>query len=272
MQDRNELEDADGTPPYYQPRPSLKHRAFIGFLRLFGKIIRYISDDLYFTISVSILSELNCVMEFSTKAGPILLRSPSETTRIRAKRAHITEVDTLKWIENFGSDDVLWDIGSNIGIFTLYAAKVASVPVVALEILPWNYTGLMDNLTLNKLHDKVSVFCVGVNARTAPVQVSIPLTADTPGGHGGAINSDIDGFGRPVKPLYSMTSLGMAVDDLAALDGIPFPNHIKMDIDGNEENMLIGAKKTLTDKRIKSLMFEFQPGNCEHIIKEVMAL
>jgi hypothetical protein len=50
------LEDSDGTPPYYQLRPSLKNRTFVGFLRLFEKIIRYISDDLYFIISASIHS------------------------------------------------------------------------------------------------------------------------------------------------------------------------------------------------------------------------
>ncbi len=51
-----------------------------------------------------------------------------------------------------------------------------------------------------------------------------------------------------------------------------FPNHIKMDIDGNEDKLLAGAKKTLTDPRIKSLMFEFQPLNAEPMTKEVEAL
>jgi len=263
---------SDYVAPYYNPRPSLKHRAFIGVLRLFEKTIRLISDDLYFILVAAIMENLNCELKFPTKAGPILLRSPSETARIRARNATIKEKETIEWIEGFDKTDVLWDIGSNIGIFTLYAAKVAGVRVVAFELLPWNYTALINNLTLNNLHDKVAAFCVGITAKTAPVVVNIPLTADTPAGAGGQINTEYDGFGRVVQTLYSMQSLGLAVDDFAAFEGVPFPDHIKMDIDGNEEKMLEGAKKTLTDKRIKSLMFEFQPTNSEQMIIEVETL
>lgn len=256
-------------PGYYKPRPSLKHPAFIGILRAFEKSVRLISDDLYFTIAASIMTELNCTIEFPTRAGPILLHSPSETSRIRAKHAPSREVDTLEWIDGFDSDDVLWDIGSNLGVFSLYAAKVPGVQVVSFELLPWNYTALINNLSLNGFHDKVMAFCLGVTDKTAPVFVNVPLTADTLGGAGGQINTEIDGFGRPVRTLYSMGALGFSVDDFAALEGVPFPSHIKMDIDGNEEKMLAGAKKTLTDKRIKSLMFELQPTNSAQMIKKV---
>jgi len=99
-----------------------------------------------------------------------------------------------------------------------------------------------------------------------------PLAADIWGGAGGQVNSDLDGFGNPVKTLYKMAALGYTVDGLVALAGMPFPNHIKMDIDGNEDKMLAGAHRTLVDSRIKSLMFEFQPGNAEPMTKEVEAL
>ena len=277
MNNKSSKESANLTTPgrgqaFYQPNPSLKHRAFIGLLRLFERTVRLVSDDLYFKIAASLLTEINCVMEFPTKAGPIFMRSPSETARIRAKRAPTREIETLEWIENFENDDVLWDIGSNVGVFTLYAAKVAGVKVVALELLPWNYAMLISNLTLNGLHDKVSAFCLGITDRIASVSVNIPLTADTWGGAGGQMNSDYDGFGHPVKTLYNMTALGFTVDGFAKLNGVPFPNHIKMDIDGNEDKMLAGAKETLADPRIKSLMFEFQPLNSERMIKEVEAL
>ena len=256
----------------YSPHPSFKHRAFIALLRLFERAIRLISDDLYFKIAASILTEINCVMEFPTRAGVIHMRSPSDTARIRAKRAPTKEVETLEWIDGFKSNDVLWDIGSNIGVFTLYAAKVIGVRVVAFELLPWNLTCLIANLTLNDLHDKVSAFCVGITDQNAPISVNVPLTADTWGGAGGQINTDYNGFGQPLKTLYTMTALGFTVDDFAALEGIPFPNHIKMDIDGNEDKMLAGANKTLADPRIKSLMFEFQPLNSEQMTREVKAL
>lgn len=75
-----------------------------------------------------------------------------------------------------------------------------------------------------------------------------------------------------MKTLYSMAALGFTVDGFAAIEGVPFPNHIKLDIDGNEDKMLAGARKTLAYPRIKSLMFELQPLNAEPMTKEVEAL
>jgi FkbM family methyltransferase len=257
---------------FYKPHLSLKHRAFIGLLKLFERAVRLISDDLYFKTMASLLTEINCVMEFPTRAGPILMHSQSETARLRAKQAPTQEVDTLQWIDGFNSDDVLWDIGSNVGVFSLYAAKVAGVRVLAFELLPWNFSTLIENLRLNDLHDRVSAFCLGITDRIAPISVNVPLPADTLGGAGGQINSDYDGFGHPMKTLYLMGGLGFTVDGFVQIDGVLFPNHIKIDIDGNEDKLLAGAKKTLTDPRIKSLMFELQPLNSEQIKKEIEAL
>lgn len=106
------------------------------------------------------------------------MRSPSETARLRAKPAPTREADTLEWTDGFDGNDVLWDIGSNVGVFSLYAAKVSGVKVVAFELLPWNFPTLIANLGLNGLHDRVSAFCLGITDKISPVTVNVPLAAD----------------------------------------------------------------------------------------------
>ena len=46
---------------------------------------------------------------------------------------------------------------------------------------------------------------------------------------------------------------------------IPFPDFIKIDVDGLEVEILRGAKKTLQDQRLKSLLVELnQPDHAEY--------
>ena len=91
---------------------------------------------------------------------------PSHT---RARQLHHREPDTLRWIESFEPGSVFWDIGSNIGVFSLYAAHVPGVRVVAFDPLADNFSTLNRNVTLNGLHDKVMVFCAAISAETKVV-------------------------------------------------------------------------------------------------------
>ena len=201
---------------------------------------------------------MNCIDTIQTKSGPLKIHCPNETSRLRSKRALIREVETIEWINSFSKGDVFWDIGSNIGVFSLYAAKVPEATVVSFEILPWNCAALENNLTLNELHDKVSVFGFGVSDKVETIPVNIPEQASMFGGAGGQIKRTVDTHGRPFKPMYTMNALGYTMDELTKIPGIPFPTHIKMDIDGNEDKAIAGAEKTLSDPRLKSLMFELE--------------
>ena len=120
--------------------------------------------------------------------------------------------------------DVVLDIGANIGAYTLYAAKARSVPVVAFEPNPFSYRVLVHNFHLNAITDRVLPLC---------------LAAGGP---------DENGIGRQV--------LAFRLDDLAAIEGIPAPTHVKIDGDGIEAAILEGAKSLLSGPGVKSVLIE----------------
>ena len=52
-----------------------------------------------------------------------LMENYGPLSRKRARSFEFKEPETLTWIESFDSNDSLIDIGANIGIYTIYAAK-----------------------------------------------------------------------------------------------------------------------------------------------------
>jgi FkbM family methyltransferase len=255
---------------------SRTNRALKWSFRLFEKVLKAISTDLYLKTATFMVNELNLTATVQTKKGPILFKCDSETVRIRVREMLRREPDTLDWIETFNPDDVLWDIGANIGVFTLYASFVASARVVAIEPLPQNYLNLIQNLMLNELTDKVMPFCIAISDETVVATFHIPRQANTPGGAGGTFGSRMNNYGHFLQAEASHSALGYSIDTFIETFDVPFPNHIKIDIDGIQEKVILGSKKTLNDARLKTVMIELQRydtptarSSSETIIKEI---
>jgi len=59
------------------------------------------------------------------------------------------EPETIEWINNFEKKDILFDIGANVGIYSLYASK-KKIRTVAFEPAFHNFKKLKKNIKLNK--------------------------------------------------------------------------------------------------------------------------
>ena len=64
-------------------------------------------------------------------------------------------------------------------------------------------------------------------------------------------------FGETVKTTYSQDCLGFKADDLVKIFKLKFPNHLKLDVDGSEINVILGATRILKNKNLKSILVEF---------------
>lgn len=196
------------------------------------------------------------VTEVDVGSGSLRFMTPTPLLQARARSLLLKEPDTIRWIDGFGAQDVLWDIGANVGVFALYAARRRGVRVLAFEPSASNYMVLCRNIELSALGDLVRAFCVAFAGDT---QLGI-LNLGT---HeiGGAVNQ----FGQQgewsrylpnAAGAAAQGMIGYSIDEFIARFNPPFPTHIKIDVDGLEGAILQGAKITLNDPRLRSLMTE----------------
>ena len=78
----------------------------------------------------------------------------------RARTLFIKEPETIEWIDTFEEGDVLWDIGANVGVYSLYAAIIKKADVLSFEPSASNYFILNKNIEINDLSEKVRAFCI----------------------------------------------------------------------------------------------------------------
>ena len=73
-------------------------------------------------IFINIAQELTPIVTQDTDIGPLKFFCPGILPEYRAKTLLTKEPETIEWIHTFGSDDIMWDIGANVGVYSLYAA------------------------------------------------------------------------------------------------------------------------------------------------------
>jgi FkbM family methyltransferase len=187
------------------------------------------------------------VVELRAGSHPIKFRTPSARALWRAKTLLDKEPATIRWIDSFSSGEVLWDIGANIGIYSLYAGVVRGIEVLAFEPAAFNYVLLCDNIRLNGLEDRVSAYGLAFSDHSG--LGTLTVADDEPGAAVASVGE------APVGRL-KQGALLLTVDDFIARFAPRFPAHIKIDVDGLETEILEGARQTLPDPRLKSLLVE----------------
>ena len=132
------------------------------------------------------------------------------------------------------SASVVYDIGANVGFYTLLAAHLVgkSGRVIAFEPLPRNLEYLREHITLNRLSN-VEVVEAAVSTESGTAM-----------------------FDDQANPsMGKLSSCGtvavrtVTIDDLVGSGAIPSPDLVKIDVEGAEYNVLRGASRTLEKKR-----------------------
>lgn len=243
---------------------SFQHKLFRAALRVFEASVSVISRNAYLKMAVEMAEEMDRIVEVNTGRGIIRFQCNSEIARIRANGMMNREPDTIAWIDGFGENDCFLDIGSNIGVFALYAAVIRRVEVVACDPLPQNHYSLNENAKINGVSDRITMICAALNDCAQVADLMVPAVADTSGGAGATFGESYDNYQRDIAVAYRLRTIGTSVDDLVERFGARVPNHIKMDIDGIQDKVIVGARNTLRNPAVKSVMLELQPINDPH--------
>ena len=78
----------------------------------------------------------------------IYLSTPNFLMRYRHKTFFSKEPETIKWIDEFKKGSTFFDIGANIGLYSIYAAEVKNSSVYAFEPSFFNLEFLARNILL----------------------------------------------------------------------------------------------------------------------------
>jgi FkbM family methyltransferase len=182
--------------------------------------------------------------------------TPSPLLMARASSVLSKEEDTIQWIDGFEERTVFWDIGANVGVYSLYAAIQKRVSVLAFEPSAANFHVLSRNIHLNQLGDQATAYCIAFSegSQLGMLNMASPSmgAAVSQFGRSGEMSRYWDG--QTVAASHGM--IGFAIDDFIAQFNPPFPNYLKIDVDGLEPQILQGARTTLRDARLRSLLVE----------------
>lgn len=168
---------------------------------------------------------------------------------------------TIAWIDTFREGETLFDIGANVGMYTVYAAVMRNAQVYAFEPEALNYAELNKNVFLNGMHGQVLAYCLALSDVD---KVDKLLLSDFGLGisyHDFEENSWAED--KAFSPDWIVSKdgrkpqgcIGRRVDSLID-EGLPVPDHIKVDVDGLEHRLFRGMEKTLRDPGLKTVLAE----------------
>lgn len=186
----------------------------------------------------------------------------NEMTAWRARTAMAKEPGTIAWIEEMAAGDVLLDVGANVGLYSLCAARFRGVRVFAFEPESQNFALLNVNIHRNRLQDSVLAYCVALADETR--FDALYVSSFEPGASCHNFGESLRPDGLPLDAAFRQGCFATTVDALVAAGAIPVPRHIKIDVDGIEHKVIRGASRTLADARIASVLVEINGKNDEH--------
>jgi FkbM family methyltransferase len=155
------------------------------------------------------------------------------------------------------------DIGAHIGYYTLLFAKCvgSAGQVFAFEPLPGNYALLQKNIGLNNLRH-VHTLNEAVFSRAGEITIAVPDEQPNPGSGSVYLNGGAQNF------RVHATS----VDAFCEQSGIR-PDILKMDVEGAEYEVLMGAKETIARFRPKMMieLHHFDGNLAAHPVPDLLA-
>lgn len=190
------------------------------------------------------------IVKVDTRYGLLGFYCPNDISVWRARTLMSKEPDTIGWIDDMPEGGVFWDIGANVGVFTLYAAK-KGMQVMAFEPVANNYYILNRNILLNGLSGAATAYCIALSEgeQLSFINLSTDAAAGSGSGFGDKADRIQDSQGNDVDVTFSQGVLGIDIDTFISRYKVATPEYIKLDVDGIELQILKGAKTALQGVR-----------------------
>lgn len=137
--------------------------------------------------------------------------------------------------------DVFFDIGANIGSYTIMAAGACGARAVSFEPIPSTFAALRENVRLNELDHVVTTHNMGLGASTGSIQFT----------------SDRDCLNRALQPgeedVNAVTVAITTLDSIATNDP---PTVCKIDVEGFEAKVIAGGDRVFGSPALRCVLME----------------
>jgi FkbM family methyltransferase len=179
----------------------------------------------------------------------------------RAQGSYTGEPDMVNWLKSqLQPDDVFWDIGANVGAYSLLASRLCpQARIYSFEPFIPTFSHLWENILLNGASDRVFPLNMGLLNKTAPEKLAVnDIRAGSSqhqvGGSGGVANQFV---------------ISMRGDEIPQRLGVAIPNLLKLDIDGLEVEAVEGLDGVLKNPSLRQAMIEVESGKTEKKVERL---
>lgn len=216
--------------------------------------------------------KLNPRCELQHGGVRVVYATPNTFTKWRVDSLFAKEPVTLQWIAEFGPGEVLVDVGANVGMYTIWAAKTRGARVFAFEPEAQNYALLNRNIALNELGERVKAYCLALSDQAGYFELH--LSSLQAGGSCHSLGERVDFEHKPMTPVFSQGCIAARLDDLVGAGVLPAPHYIKIDVDGFEPKVISGAYRVLRGASVRSMLIEVNQNLPDHrqMVAELAAL
>ena len=130
-------------------------------LKFIDKLIGVFSKDFEFLLYLKEYIENKQYIVKKILDKKITFFIPNKATKLRVRRIFTKEPGTIEWINSFNTNEeniIFWDIGSNIGLFSIYAAiRHSKIKVFSFEPSTSNLRVLTRNISINNLQEQIII-------------------------------------------------------------------------------------------------------------------
>ena len=187
------------------------------------------------------------------------IHTPNYICAYRHRTFASKEPEMFEWIHRYGGDGAFFDIGANIGLYSMYYAQTQPGAVYSFEPSVFNLRQLVKNVNANSLNERITIVTSPLSDKSG-ISTFINGSQDE-GGALSAFGVDHGQDGQPLNSDMKYKLVGFSIDALISMGVIPEPPRlIKIDVDGNEHIILRGAVETLKSKELRSLYIEVNDG------------
>lgn len=175
----------------------------------------------------------------------------------RSQTLFTKEPETIEWIDNMSKDNILWDIGANVGLYSVYAG-IKGMKVFAFEPSALNTFLISKNIEINNLKDNVSLFPIAISDKNEFGFLNMTSTD-----LGGALNefnktdkASVGTGNYQADVIFRQGMFAYSIDELIQKYKFEIPDYIKIDVDSIEDRIIYGGDSTLANEKLKGILLE----------------